>query len=102
MELEEAIEILKDYLCKTNSEFCKVGAVGIPNKEYFAIETVLKHLTKQEKMIDEIKSKLEEHIQHCKQEARGSLHNEICHISLKFDETLLNIIENKAEEVQNK
>ena len=52
MELEEAIEILNNYLCETHRKFCSIGAVGIPNKEYFAIETVLNHITKQEKMID--------------------------------------------------
>ena len=32
---------------------------------------------------------LQEHIKHCEQEAKGSLNNEICHISLKFDKHLL-------------
>jgi len=46
MELEEAIEILNNYLCETHRKFCSIGAVGIPNKEYFAIETVLNELKK--------------------------------------------------------
>ena len=44
METEKAIEILKNYLSETYSKFCKVGTVGIPNEEYFAIETILKEL----------------------------------------------------------
>lgn len=144
MELEEAIEILKEDLEHTKrANECGLATRGEFNKEIEAIETVLEELRKyregeiisikvledyylvskdkekqmtlankelfkeyvpkkivdkQENMIDEIKSKLEEHIQHCKQEAKGNIHNEICHISLKFDERLLNIIENKAEE----
>lgn len=54
MELEEAIEILNNYLCETHRKFCSIGAVGIPNKEYFAVETLLNHVTKQEKMIDKM------------------------------------------------
>lgn len=52
IELKEAIEILNNYLCETHRKFCSIGAVGIPNKEYFAIEIVLNHITKQEKMIE--------------------------------------------------
>lgn len=58
MELEEAIEILNNYLCETHRKFCSIGSVGVPNKEYFAIETVLDHLTKQEKMIDRMSKAL--------------------------------------------
>lgn len=54
MELEEAIEILNNYLCETHRKFCSIGAVGIPNKEYFAVETLLNHVTKQEKMLQKI------------------------------------------------
>ena len=101
MELEEAIskleyeldksKIVKKYQGKPKELFDDLD-------EYIkSIETVLNYLTKQEKMIEEIKSKLEEHIQHCRQEAQSSLHNEICRISLRFDESLLNIIEKKAK-----
>ena len=54
MELEEAIEILNNYLCETHRKFCSIGAVGIPNKEYSAIETVLSHVTKQQKIINQM------------------------------------------------
>lgn len=52
-EEKKAIQTLKDWLCKTHSEFCKVGAIGIPNKEFFATETVLNLIDKQNKVIDE-------------------------------------------------
>lgn len=52
MELEEAIKILEDCLSEIHRTFCKVGAVGIPSQEYFALETLLNYVTKQEKMIE--------------------------------------------------
>lgn len=51
MELEEAIKILEDCLSEIHRTFCKVGAVGIPSQEYFALETLLNYVTKQDKMI---------------------------------------------------
>ena len=50
-EEKEAIEILNKWLCKTHSEFCKVGSVGIPNEEFFATEIVLKLVYKQNNKI---------------------------------------------------
>ena len=43
-----------------------------------------------------LKNELEKHIKFCEEEAKGSLHNKICHISLKFNKKLLNIL--KEEE----
>lgn len=54
-EEKKAIQILKDWLCKTHSEFCKVGAIGIPDKEFFATETVLNLIDKQQKEIEKNK-----------------------------------------------
>ena len=54
-EEKKAIEILNKWLCKTHSEFCKVGAVGIPNEEFFATEIVLSLIEKQSKEIEELK-----------------------------------------------
>lgn len=48
---KNAIEILNKWLCKTHSEFCKVGAAGIPNEEFFATEIVLKLVYKQNNKI---------------------------------------------------
>lgn len=59
-EEKKAIEILKNYLCKTHSEFCKVGAVGIPNKEFYATKTILNLIEKQQKEIEELKNEREE------------------------------------------
>ncbi len=39
-----------------------------------------------------IENELEKHIKFCEQEAEGSLNNEICHIALKFNKGLLDII----------
>lgn len=50
-EEKEAIEILNKWLCKTHSEFCKVGAVGIPNEEFFATEILLNLIEKQNSII---------------------------------------------------
>lgn len=52
---KNAIEILNKWLCKTHSEFCKAGAVGIPNEEFFATEIVLKLVYKQNNKIQKIK-----------------------------------------------
>lgn len=48
---KNAIEILNKWLCKTHSEFCKAGAVGIPNEEFFATEIVLNFIKKQNNKI---------------------------------------------------
>lgn len=89
--------------------------IGISNQE--AIQTVLNELDKdnniisdlqnevtlkqceldnKDKIINEIKNKLNEHIKFCEQEASGSLNNEICQISLKFDKSLLDISESRG------
>lgn len=71
-EEKEAIQILKDWLCKTHSEFCKVGAIGIPDKEFFATETVLNLIEKQQKEIENLKEINKEH-----QKLNGELRDEI-------------------------
>lgn len=53
MELEEAIEILKEDLEHTKkANECGLATKGEFNKEIEAIEVVLNHITKQEKMIE--------------------------------------------------
>ena len=47
---------------------------------------------KEKEKNDNVKEKLEKHINFCEQEAKGSLNNEICKISLRFDKNLLDII----------
>ena len=56
-EEKKAVEILNKWLCKTHSEFCKIGAVGIPNEEFFATEIVLSLIKKQSKEIEHQKEK---------------------------------------------
>lgn len=46
-----------------------------------------------DKVIEEIKSKLQKHINFCEQESRGHLENKVCHISLKFEKNLLEEVE---------
>lgn len=48
MNEEEIIKIIKEYLSKIYIECTKVGAVGIPNEEWYAIQGLL-DLYKQEK-----------------------------------------------------
>ena len=86
-ELQDEKEARNDYQSLT-------GLYG--NLE---IEIILNLIQKQDteinklnNVIAKIKNKLEEHIKHCEQEAKGSLNNEICNISLKFDKGLLEII----------
>ena len=53
MELEEAIKILKEDLEHTKrANECGLATKGEFNKEIEAIEFILNHLTKQEKMIE--------------------------------------------------
>lgn len=40
---------------------------------------------------------LEKHIEHCEQEAAGSLNNEVCHIALKFDKHLLQVLKGEKD-----
>lgn len=54
MTEEEAIEILKEWLCNVHSKFCSVGAVGIPDKEWYATETVLNLIQKKDTEIKEL------------------------------------------------
>lgn len=62
------------------------------------IDKLQKENQKKDKVIEEIKNKLEEHIKFCEQEAKGHLENNVCHISLKFDKSLLEIIEKVDED----
>ena len=47
---------------------------------------------KEKEKNNKIEKELEKHIEFCEQEAEGSLNNEICHISLRFNKRLLDII----------
>ena len=61
-----------------------------------AINELLDILSEKVHIIDTIENELKEKISFCEQEANHSLHNEVCHISLKFYNRLLRII--KGEE----
>lgn len=62
------------------------------------ISNLQKELDKKDKVIEEIKSKLQKHINFCEQESRGHLENKVCHISLKFEKNLLEEVEKVEEE----
>lgn len=49
-------------------------------------------LEKEKEKNKKIENELEKHIKFCEQEAKSSLNNEICHIALKFNKGLLDII----------
>ena len=53
-----------------------------------------------DKVIEEIKSKLQKHINFCEQESRGHLENKVCHISLKFEKNLLEEVEKVRDNLQ--
>ena len=53
-------------------------------------------MTNKEK-IQKCIEELEKHIAHCEMEAAHSLHNEICHISLKFDKRILAILKDDGK-----
>lgn len=113
MNLDEAIKILTgEYPTHQKEEAIKViyklveesayyrDLVKLERKEKEHLKKSLKgqiavkdtEINKLNNVIDRIRNKLEEHIKHCEQEAKGSLNNDICHISLKFDKELLKII----------
>ena len=61
---------------------------------YYAdlIGKLLTAYEKEKEKNKKIEKELEKYIKFCEQEAEGSLNNEICHISLKFNKRLLDII----------
>lgn len=70
----------------------KIPYYPITEEDKEAIEQVLKEYTIQTNRINETIHRMEEHIKHCELEAAGSLHNEKCHIALKFDKHILSIL----------
>ena len=89
MNIEDAIEMLKRiYVTEFNTSSIYDN---VPNVN-LAIETLLTAYEKGKEKNKKIENELEKHIKFCEQEAEGSLNNEICHISLKFNKRLLDII----------
>ena len=60
MSEDEAIKILNDYLCKIHTKFSSIGAIGIPDKEYFAIETILDLYQKKKEKIEAMNKGIDE------------------------------------------
>lgn len=90
-EEQEAIDLFKEVL---DERSCLISDDIGEND----IKVVLNLIKKQSKVIDELKNKLEKHIKFCEQESSGHINNNVCHISLKFDKSLLEIINRKVEE----
>ena len=100
-KLEESIEnkYVKDDKGKNKMELTIEESVYILKRKDFntyvedkAIETLLTAYEKEKEKNKKIEKELEKHIKFCEQEAEGSLHNEICLISLRFNKKLLNIL----------
>lgn len=53
---EKIIKIVKNYLSRIYSEFSKVGAVGIPNEAFFAIQGLLDLYNKEKEKNKELES----------------------------------------------
>ncbi len=73
--------------CHNCDEYtAKLGELETENK------MLKSELEKEKEKNKKIEKELEKHIKFCEQEAEGSLHNEICLISLRFNKKLLNIL----------
>ena len=74
MELEEAIEILKEDLEHTKkANECGLATKGEFNKEIEAIEFILNHLTKQEKRISDLEFALMDMVLQFADESKDSI-----------------------------
>lgn len=93
-EEKKAIDLLKILQKKT--PFILWGDKTPYNKSN-QIQTVLNLIERQQKEIEEMRRELERHIKFCEQESKGHINNEVCHISLKFNKKLLEIINRKVE-----
>ena len=94
-EEKKAITYLKFYLNDDKNDYFDKDFIIEKKDLQIFLNLIQKQDTEINKLnnaIAKIKNKLEEHIKHCEQEAKGSLNNEICNISLKFDKGLLEII----------
>ena len=102
MNIEKSLDIIKgkllmiDKMLKQDQEEGHGSAYEMQTEDFEAIKTLLTAYEKEKEKNKELENELEKHIKFCEQEAKGSLHNEICHISLKFNKKLLNIL--KEEE----
>lgn len=87
--LENKIQVFR-YMQNTLDEDEKELYVeDFGEEEIQAIENLINKNKDLEERMDTAIEMLEEQIKYCKQEAEGSLNNEICHIALKFYKSLL-------------
>lgn len=94
------LKIIAEYIGE-NYFFGKQGIENLKkdiNVTLNYLNHLQKELDKKDKVMEELKSKLKEHINFCEQEAKGHLTNNVCHISLKHDKHLLEILKKVEEE----
>lgn len=91
---EENLNKLEQHCEKT----IQYGNGRILKEHQVTLELIIRYrelqqeLEKEKEKNKKIEKELEKHIKFCEQEAEGSLNNEICHIALKFNKGLLDII----------
>ena len=99
MNIEDSIKTLKEFnKIKINSYAMQFVNISYPNLQE-AIEALLTAYEKEKEKNKKIENELEKHIKFCEQEAEGSLNNEICHMSLKFNKRLLDIFRDEEFEI---
>lgn len=89
---EKIIHSLKYLVEEYNRVTQLYGDFFISKTEIDEIQGLLDLYNKQKEKNKKAIDILNKHIQHCKQEAEGSLNNEVCNIALKFDKHLLQLL----------
>ena len=80
--IKKSVEAINTRPYATKAEYEKVECIKV----------LLTAYEKEKEKNKKLENELEKHIKFCEQEAEGSLNNEICHIALKFNKGLLDII----------
>ena len=80
--IKKSVEAINTRPYATKAEYEKVECIKV----------LLTAYEKEKEKNKKLEKELEKHIKFCEQEAEGSLNNKICHISLKFNKKLLNIL----------
>lgn len=105
-EEQKAIELLKEEISRPvevpEDKFNTFILYNIENTKIILnlISKLQADIEIKDKVIEEIKSKLQKHINFCEQESRGHLENKVCHISLKFEKNLLEEVEKVRDNLQ--
>ena len=85
-----------------NEEEKRLEVVRFNNEHLYCnkedVDFLLGLLDEEKKKNKEAVEMLERHINHCEGEAAGSMNNEVCHIALKFDKHLLQVLKGETNE----